>query len=75
LPEGKLGNEERRDKGMNVRALVGGDDVDLRDTWGHLLGQGGLSCLTASTGSEAMQARDTGRAHEADVAETAARHS
>jgi CheY-like chemotaxis protein len=57
----KLGNKERRDKGMSVRALVAGDDVDLRDTVGHLLGQVGHSCLTASTGSEAMQARDTRR--------------
>lgn len=61
LAGGKLGNEERRDKGMSVRALVAGDDVDLRDSWGHFLGQVGHSCLTASTGSGAVQARDTRR--------------
>jgi hypothetical protein len=54
---------------MSVRALVARDDVDLRDTWGHFLGQVGHSCLTASSGSEAMQARDTEehRVHDADA--------
>jgi CheY-like chemotaxis protein len=40
---------------MGFRVLIADDDVDLRVTLVRLLGRFGYSCLTASSGAEAMQ--------------------
>jgi CheY-like chemotaxis protein len=40
---------------MGVRVLIADDEMDLRDTVVRLLGRFGYSCLTASSGAEAMQ--------------------
>lgn len=48
-------NEERSNKSMGVRVLIVDDDIDLRETVVRLLGRFGYSCLTASSGAEAMQ--------------------
>ena len=40
---------------MGFRVLIAEDDVDLRETLVRLLGRFGYSCLTASSGAEAMQ--------------------
>ena len=41
---------------MGVRVLIVNDDIDLQETVVRLLGRFGYSCLTASSGAEAMQA-------------------
>jgi CheY-like chemotaxis protein len=41
---------------MGVRVLIVNDDIDLRETVVRLLGQFGYSCLTASSGAEALHA-------------------
>jgi CheY-like chemotaxis protein len=40
---------------MGFRVLVADDEADLRDTLVRVLGRLGYSCLTASSGAEAMQ--------------------
>jgi CheY-like chemotaxis protein len=40
---------------MGVRVLIVDDDVDVRETLVRLLGRFGYSCLTASSGAEAME--------------------
>ncbi len=41
---------------MGVRVLIVNDDSDLQETVVRLLGRLGYSCLTASSGAEAMRA-------------------
>lgn len=40
---------------MRFRVLIADDDVDLRDTLVRVLGRFGYTCLTASSGAEALQ--------------------
>jgi len=40
---------------MGFRVLIADDEVDLRDIMVRVLGRLGYSCLTASSGAEAMQ--------------------
>ena len=40
---------------MGVRVLIVDDDIDLQDTLVRLLGRFGYSCLTASSGADALQ--------------------
>ncbi len=40
---------------MGVRVLIVDDDIDLQETVVRLLGRFGYICLTASSGTEAMQ--------------------
>jgi two-component system, NtrC family, nitrogen regulation response regulator GlnG len=44
---------------MGVRVLIVNDDSDLQETVVRLLGRFGYSCLTASSGAEAMRAIET----------------
>jgi CheY-like chemotaxis protein len=40
---------------MGFRVLIADDEIDLRDGLVRLLGRFGYTCLTASSGAEAMQ--------------------